>query len=224
MTEASSRARPASFYLCDFDGTVARADVGNRFFDRFIADKAAQEALLARWFEESVGGRRILADECALARVTEAEALAFADAHAAIDPSFGVFVDAARQAGGDVAIASDGLLLYIRRILVANGLGHVEASANGLTFDGDRIVPVFGSPAGEGCGECGSCKAAVLARRANGYDRTVFIGDGLSDRCGARAADVVYARDDLAAWCAREDIAFRPFATFADVMHAEGLG
>jgi 2-hydroxy-3-keto-5-methylthiopentenyl-1-phosphate phosphatase len=115
------------------------------------------------------------------------------------------------------------LLLYIRRILAANGLDHVEASANGLEFDGDRIEPVFGSPAGEGCGECGSCKGAVLARRANGYDRTVFVGDGLSDRCGARAADVVYARDDLAAWCTREGIPFHPYETFADVMQSEGL-
>jgi nitrite reductase/ring-hydroxylating ferredoxin subunit len=108
-------------------------------------------------------------------------------------------------------------------VLERNGLAHVEASANGLVFDGDRITPVFGSPAGEGCGECGSCKGAVMAQRRNGYDRTVFVGDGLSDRCGARAADVVYAKGDLAAWCARAGIAARPFATFADVMAAEGL-
>ena len=42
------RVRPASFYLCDFDGTVARADVGNRFFARFIAEDDAYRALLAR--------------------------------------------------------------------------------------------------------------------------------------------------------------------------------
>ena len=221
--DTSPRVRPASFYLCDFDGTVARADVGNRFFARFVPDGAAHRALLARWFDESVGGRGILEGECALARVTEAEALAFADAQAAIDPAFSAFVDAARRAGGEVAIASDGLLLYIRRILERNGLAHVEASANGLSFAGDRITPVFGSPAGEGCGQCGSCKGAVLARRARGYARTVFVGDGLSDRCGARAADVVYAKDDLARWCAREGIAARPFATFADVLRAEGL-
>jgi 2,3-diketo-5-methylthio-1-phosphopentane phosphatase len=222
-TGTNGRARPASFYLCDFDGTVACADVGNRFFARFVREDDAYRALLARWYDESVGGRQILADECALARVTLEEGLAFADAHAAIDPSFAPFVEAVRGAGGGVAIASDGLLLYIRRILERNGLAHVEASANGLAVDGDRITPVFGSPAGEGCGECGSCKGAVLARRAQGYERTVFIGDGLSDRCGARAADVVYARDDLAAWCAREGIAARPFKTFGDVMRAEGL-
>ena len=218
-----TRVGPASFYLCDFDGTVACADVGNRFFARFIAHDDAYRALLAGWYEESVGGRRILADECALARVTEDDALAFADAHAAIDPAFPAFVDAARLGGGEVAIASDGLLLYIRRILARNGLEHVEASANELTFDGDRVTPVFGSPEGEGCGECGSCKGAVMATRARGFTRTVFVGDGLSDRCGARAADVIYARDDLAAWCAREGIPARPFTTFQDVMQAEGL-
>lgn len=223
MNGAATRGNPASFYLCDFDGTVARADVGNRFFERFIADQAAHAALLTRWFDESLGGRGILEQECALAAASEAEALAFADQNAALDPSFPAFVDAARRAGGDVAIASDGLLLYIRRILDQNGLAHVEASANGLEFDGLSLRPVFGSPAGEGCGQCGSCKGAVLARRARGFARTVFVGDGLSDRCGARAADVVYAKDDLARWCAREGILARTYVTFADVARVEGL-
>jgi HAD superfamily phosphoserine phosphatase-like hydrolase len=220
---ATARARPASFYLCDFDGTVARADVGNRFFARFIQDQVAHQALLARWFDESLGGRGILEGECALAEATESEALAFADEHAAIDPDFPGFVAAARRAGSEVAIASDGLLLYIRRILDQNGLAHVPASANGLVFARSRMTPVFGSPAGEGCGQCGSCKAAVLARQGRGFARTVFIGDGLSDRCGARVADVVYAKGDLASWCERAGLAARRWETFADVGRAEGL-
>jgi 2-hydroxy-3-keto-5-methylthiopentenyl-1-phosphate phosphatase len=219
----ATRGTPASFYLCDFDGTVARADVGNQFFTRFIRDEAAHRALLEHWFAEDMGGREILAEECALAEVDEAEALAFADRWNAIDPDFPAFVHAVRAAGGDAAIASDGLLTYIRRILDGHGLQSVEASANGLVFDGRRITPVFGSPAGEGCGSCGSCKGAVLARRANGYARTVFIGDGLSDRCGARAADVVYAKGDLTAWCARAGIPARPWDGFADIAAAEGL-
>jgi len=218
-----TRGAPASFYLCDFDGTVAQADVGNQFFSRFIRDEAAHRRLLEHWFAEDMGGREILARECALAEVDEAEALDFADRWNAIDPGFPAFVQAARAQGGDAAIASDGLLLYIRRILDGHGLMAVEASANALVFDGRRITPVFGSPEGEGCGLCGSCKGAVLARRAKGYGRTVFIGDGLSDRCGARAADVVYAKGDLTAWCVRAGIAARPYATFADIAAAEGL-
>jgi 2,3-diketo-5-methylthio-1-phosphopentane phosphatase len=218
-----TRGAAASFYLCDFDGTVARADVGNQFFTRFIRDEAAHRALLEHWFAEDMGGREILAGECALAEVDEAEALDFADRWNAIDPHFAAFVAAARARGSDAAIASDGLLLYIRRILDSHGLEDVGASANGLVFDGRHITPVFGSPRGEGCGLCGSCKGAVLARRAKGYARTVFIGDGLSDRCGARAADVVYAKGDLTAWCARAGIAALPYATFADIAAAEGL-
>lgn len=223
MSRDAARGTPASYYLCDFDGTVACADVGNRFFNHFIPDKAAYAALLESWFGNDIGGREILARECALAEVNEAEAIAFADAHAEIDPAFPAFVAAVRARGAGVAIASDGLLLYIRRILDAHGLTDVEASANALVFDGRRIAPVFGSPEGEGCGRCGSCKGAVLARCARGFARTVFIGDGLSDRCGARAAGVVYAKGDLGAWCEGEGIAARPWETFADIAAAEGL-
>jgi 2,3-diketo-5-methylthio-1-phosphopentane phosphatase len=216
---------PASFYLCDFDGTVAVHDVGNRFFCAFIPEREAHDALLAGWYDESLGGRDILARECDLARVDETAAIAFAVRHAAVDPHFAGFVSAARAAGGDVAIASDGLLDYIRPILAANGLGHVEASANALAFeDAGRVRPRFGSADGEGCGRCGSCKGEVLRRRGQGYARRVFVGDGLSDCCGARAADVVYAKDDLLAWCAREGIAATPYRDFADVAAREGLG
>ncbi len=214
----------ASFYLCDFDGTVALEDVGNRFFHAFIADRAAHDALLAAWFDETLGGREILAGECELARVTESAAQAFALAHTAIDASFAGFVAAARAQGGDVAIASDGLLLYIRAILDANDLAHVEANANGIEFGPEgRVRARFGSSPGEGCGRCGSCKGAVLRARAHAYARTVFVGDGLSDCCGARAADVVYAKKDLWTWCRREGIPARPFETFQDVAAQEGL-
>ena len=46
----------ASFYLCDFDGTVARADVGNRFFATFIAARAEWDALIDAWIAETMGG------------------------------------------------------------------------------------------------------------------------------------------------------------------------
>ena len=52
--------------------------------------------------------------------------------------------------------------------------------------------------------------------RERGYE-TVLVGDGLSDRCGAREADRVIARGDLLDWCAREGLAARPFRDFADV-------
>jgi 2-hydroxy-3-keto-5-methylthiopentenyl-1-phosphate phosphatase len=52
--------------------------------------------------------------------------------------------------------------------------------------------------------------------RERGFE-TVLVGDGFSDRCGAREAGRVIARGDLLEWCGREGIAARPFHDFADV-------
>lgn len=212
----------ASFYLCDFDGTVARRDVGNRFFRAFTHDAGAWNALIDEWRAGRLGGREVLARECELAHVDEARARAFGRDED-IDPGFAAFVGAARARGDGVAIASDGLEFYIRAILEAHGLGHVPATANRVRFEGARLVPEFASREGEGCGRCGNCKGAVLERLASGYARAVFVGDGLSDRCGARAAHAVYAKGELFDWCRAEGIPARTFATFADVARAEGL-
>ena len=44
-----------------------------------------------------------------------------------------------------------------------------------------------------------------------------MVGDGLSDRCAAREADHVMARDELLMWCRSEGIAATPFQSFDDV-------
>ncbi|MEO6462017.1 MAG: HAD-IB family phosphatase, partial [Candidatus Eisenbacteria bacterium] len=198
-------------------------DVGNLFFGTFTADRPAWDAIIDDWVEGRAGGREVLARECALMNYDEARVAEFL-AGRRLDPAFAPFVAAARAAGAEVSIASDGLLTYIRPLLEAHGLGDLPVRSNEpARLTGGRIVPRFGSPDGEGCGRCGTCKGAVLEALAPGFARTVFVGDGLSDRCAAPRADVVYAKDDLLAFCRAQGIAARPFATFTDVAAAEGL-
>jgi 2-hydroxy-3-keto-5-methylthiopentenyl-1-phosphate phosphatase len=52
--------------------------------------------------------------------------------------------------------------------------------------------------------------------RCNGSP-VIFIGDGLSDRFAARAADVVFAKRQLLSYCREHDIICQPFETFAEV-------
>ncbi len=209
-------------YVCDFDGTVAQDDVGNRFFRTFTTDAVAWAAIIDEWFAGTLGGREVLARECALVDVDELRLAAFVDAHA-LDPAFAPFVAAVRAAGDEVTIASDGLLLYIRPLLDRHGLAGVQARSNDARFVAGRLEPSFGTPPGEGCGRCGTCKGAVLAALAPAHARIVFVGDGLSDRCAAPRADVVYARDDLMTYCVAQGIPARPFETFEDVARSEGL-
>jgi 2-hydroxy-3-keto-5-methylthiopentenyl-1-phosphate phosphatase len=61
------------------------------------------------------------------------------------------------------------------------------------------------------CPECGeACKRGGLPRASD----VVYVGDGYSDRCAARAADRVFARDGLARYLDAEGVAFEPFSDF----------
>jgi 2-hydroxy-3-keto-5-methylthiopentenyl-1-phosphate phosphatase len=203
-------------FLCDFDGTVSPFDIGASFARRFSPDGAAESpAFLARWMRGEMGHRELTEAQCALLSVTRDEALAFVRTFT-IDPDFAPFVHEAKARGDAVAVVSEGFDFYVRDLLERDGLGALPWSANVARFDGGRVRPEFPATP-DGCGRCGNCKGShVRAWRARGY-RTVLIGDGLSDRCGAAEADRVLARRDLLAWCRQEGMEVTPFETFADV-------
>lgn len=207
--------RPVA-WLCDFDGTIAPSDVGARFARRFATDDGATfRALESRWRSGELGHRELTEAECAVLRVSAAEAAAFVRGFS-IDPHFAPFVRAAEERGDAVMVVSEGFDFYIAALLEGAGLGALPRAANRLRFEGDRAFPEFPF-ATLSCGRCGNCKAQhVRAFAARGY-RTVMVGDGTSDRCGARAADAVLARGGLFDWCASEGIAAHAFENFADV-------
>lgn len=226
--------------VVDFDGTLAAADVGNRLFRRFGNDRLRWDRLIEDWKQGRLTSRECLARECEMATaLDEDQAEAFVRTFTLV-PDAPAFVRAARAAGHDVTVASDGLSFYIETLLARAGL-EVSFRANRMRFEKQGPVPEFGSrgpevvladgrvarageDAGEGCGACGHCKGALVreAQASGRYRRVLLVGDGFSDRCGARAADVVYAKDDLLPWAQANGIAARPFETLADVARAEG--
>jgi 2-hydroxy-3-keto-5-methylthiopentenyl-1-phosphate phosphatase len=46
----------------------------------------------------------------------------------------------------------------------------------------------------------------------------VYIGDGLSDRCGVEKSDIVFAKDDLKTFCIENKIDFYEFENFEDIL------
>lgn len=204
-------------FLCDFDGTVAPSDIGAAFARAFSPGGLAERPdFLARWTRGEMGHRELTRAQCEVMTVSEDRALAFTRDFA-IDPAFAPFVRAARARGDEVTVVSEGFEFYVGDQLARAGLADVSFSANRLRFAGDRLTPEFSDG---GCGSCGNCKGRhVRDWRARRFT-TVLIGDGLSDRCGAREADVVYARRDLLAWCRGEGLAATPFDSFADLLAA----
>lgn len=195
--------------LLDFDGTITRADVGNRLLHRLSG--GAIDRVVDSWKQGGMGSRECLIRECALARGTREDVLAFAGAQP-VDPGVGPFLESARRYGWTVRVVSDGLDVYIRAILEREGWD-VPVETNRAWFAGDRILPAF-PYAGRGCGRCGTCKGGAVEAAA---PPVVFVGNGLSDRCAAGVADRLYAKDDLARHCDAAGIPYEPYTGFADI-------
>jgi HAD superfamily phosphoserine phosphatase-like hydrolase len=206
----------ARAFLCDFDGTISPTDIGAAFARAFSPGGAAEhDGLLGPWVSGELGHRELTETQCRLISATAGEALAFARGFA-LDPHFAPFVREARARGDPVMVVSEGFDFYVADQLARAGLQDVPFAANRLRFEPGRVVPEFPWSAG-GCGRCGNCKAPHVRHwRERGFE-TVLVGDGFSDRCGAREAGRIIARGDLLEWCGREGIAARPFHDFADV-------
>ncbi|HTR97155.1 MAG TPA: HAD-IB family phosphatase [Candidatus Acidoferrales bacterium] len=204
-------------YLCDFDGTVSPQDIGAALVHRFSAGREPErDALLARWAGGALGHRELSIAECALLEVNEADALAFTRTFR-LDRQFAPFVREALGRGDAVMIVSEGFDFYVRDQLARAGLSDLPRAANEARFEGGRVTAAFPFADAACAAGCGNCKAQHVRRyRGRGF-HTVLVGDGLSDRCGARAADTVLARGALGAWCASERLACVPFEDFADV-------
>lgn len=205
--------------LCDFDGTICLEDAGHRLFSRFGGETG--RVAVERWKRGEIGTRECLALECRDVTAGEAEIIAHVGG-ASLDPAFERLVRLSRGTPFPLDVVSEGFEFYIRHILARHGLGDVEVRANRAHFTGGALEPRFGLPDGEGCGSCGNCKGWHVRRHRAAGRRVIFVGDGLSDRCGASEADLVFARagDDLAAWCAREGVACVTWGTLAEVAAA----
>jgi len=74
-----------------------------------------------------------------------------------------------------------------------------------------------------GCDACGSCKRVAVAElRHLGVRHVVGIGDGFADRCLARSADSLWAREGsyLHRYCVEHHLPHTPFTTLLPAAEA----
>ena len=201
--------------LCDFDGTVARDDVGNLLF-RTFADAEKSRQVVERWKRGEISSRECLEREVALAFAPQPELDAFIRSRR-LDPYFKDFHDFARKRGIEVVIMSDGLDYYIEQILLRHGMGQIEFYANRLKLNGGGLEVEFPHYDLLECTDCGCCKSFFLHRYKDRGYYIVYVGDGLSDRCPSETADLVLAKGDLLKHCRDKGIEHVEFHNFRDV-------
>lgn len=204
--------------FCDFDGTIAVRDVGDKLFRTFAGERAIE--IVRRYLNGETNSRQCLTDECNAVESLTAEEFEKFIEQFDLDPFFGEFVEFCRQREIPIAVLSDGLDFYVSRILGRNGFASLPFFANHVEFvrqgSCTKLVPSFPYTDSE-CQQCANCKRNHILTLSGDDDVIVYVGDGISDRCPVRYADIVFAKKSLIQYCQQQNITYFEYTTFADV-------
>ena len=208
--------------VCDFDGTATLLDIGDQISKHF-GGAEHWESESARFRRGELDTRGIIQAIYTKVFADEATVCAFAARTARLRPGFIDAVAACRDRGAPFVLASGGLRQYIDAVLAANLppdlREHIHVVANEGVFGVRGLRVLFPTEAAArelGCTECGSCKrVAVAEARKRGADYVIGVGDGFADRCLARSADELWAREGsyLQRWCVENSVPHTAFTT-----------
>ena len=206
--------------LVDFDGTLTLRDADFVIADALLGEQGrAVYGPLAHAYESLEIGIVEYFDGYLAGLGAGPGDIARCAAEVPVRPGLAELARWCEGAGVDLRLVSEGIDLYIEPVLEACGLSDLEVSCNLASFDGERYQ-VAPPPDAESCERCLNCKGVHVRRAQDLGRRVAVVGNGSSDLCGARLADLVLARDILLEHCEREGIACVAWDSFEDVRAA----
>lgn len=211
--------KPPFRVFVDFDGTIAESDVVDLILEKHANPK--WRLVESLWMQGHIGSRECLRSQMSMVRCTRND-LKLLLRGVKLDPYFLPFLQAARWLEVPVAIVSDGFDFVIRHLLDeryrhAGDLARkLPVHCNRLRWNVTGLHVSF--PGGKACAHgCANCKERVIKRLAQPGETVIFVGDGLSDRFAAHAADFVFAKKKLLAYCRSKRLPHRPFDHFNEI-------
>ena len=201
----------------DFDGTIAHPDSINFLAEWFGSSEFRREVGM-KIVSGELSLREGILQEVAVVRGTFEEVICLLRSHIEVDPEFPPFAEWCHEHRIPLSVLSGGIQEVVERLLEPYHLPGIRIVANSLQIAEGRWSLQFRDETHWGHDKTRD----VLEARAQGY-RTVFLGDGLSDRGAARNAGLVFARAGLARYCEQERIAFTEFSNFLEVQRELAL-
>lgn len=228
----TSRAAPLplgedDLVFCDFDGTISVIDTGIAVIDALDLDEAWEIEHI--WRRGEIDSMECLARQWEMVRLSPADLYALIDSFA-LHEDFPRFHDLLKERGASIVVVSDGLDFYVDRMLGRFGYqtcpgeavlqrrhdciprfaNHAIVSEEGVHIEFPHRTPI--------CAQCGNCKLHHLFELRPHFRRIIYVGDGHSDMCPAKYADMLFARSHLAADAASRGIEYYPFESFGDII------
>ena len=199
----------------DFDGTISRQDVLDELVNRFSRNESWR-LVEERWKAGLIGSEACLREEFSLLEISDNDLYDFID-QVEIDPGFIPLIAMLRQNHVPFAILSDGIEKFIRGILNRFNAGDIEIRANRITRKNQQLHLVCPHKAEFCLSAAAHCKCRSAGKLRIGRRKTVYIGDGRSDICPARQADVVFAKGVLAQELAARQHAYIPYNSLHEI-------
>lgn len=198
----------------DFDNTITKVDVLDDMLERFSRDDKWLD-LEEKWKRGEIGSRQCLDGQMrgiSISRQRLDEYLKTIE----IDSSFKKILELCGAKGIKTVILSDNFEYILKGILKHNGIEDIDVYCNSLEISGEDLTPDF-PYRDEKPNGCAHCKTKnMLANLDPGY-ASVYIGDGLSDLCPSRKAELVFAKSTLKERLEKDNIPCVPFGDLGDV-------
>ncbi len=202
----------------DFDGTISRQDVLDELVNRFSRNES-WKLVEERWKAGLIGSEACLREEISLLDVSDDDLYAFVD-QVEIDTGFIPLIELLRQNNVPFAILSDGIEKIIRRILSRFNAGDIVIRANRMARRAQQLNLVCPHRQEFCLSAAAHCKCSSAKNLHTDQRKTVYIGDGRSDVCPARQADIVFAKGVLANELAARQHAYIPYASLHEIAAA----
>jgi len=204
---------------CDFDGTVTEEDTSFFLLDAFA--QGDWRRLLREYKEHRISVGDFNTRAFAMVKADKPTLLEALEDKVKVRAGFHELINYCLGKGFRLVIVSNGLDFYIRAVLKDLGLGNIEVYAAQAAFHPEGMKVQYVGPDGERL-EDGFKEAYIKSFLKLGY-RVIYIGNGDSDVAPAKYAHHVLATGDLLAYCRENNLKYKPFETFLDIVRELNL-
>lgn len=198
----------------DFDNTISAYDILDDMLMKFSVSDAWVD-LEHKWKRGEIGSRECLKGQIGGIRIKKRRFDKYLST-ITLDRYFLRLIRYLDSKKIETIIVSDNFDYILNAVLKGKNISNLKVYSNKLKVRDDRLIPSFPF-ANIKCGECAHCKNSTIKKHAGNNSRVIYIGDGLSDVCASRIADVVFAKSFLRRYLKEKEITHIPFNGLKDV-------
>lgn len=216
MVDKNNRLNPKKcIVFFDFDNTIATCDVFDNMLLLFSKDDRWVE-LEKRWKSGRIGSKTCLEGQLRGMDLSNKTLDAYLP-KIKLDPYFKQVYKFLQTKKIKAFILSDNYDYIINRVLKINRINKLKVYANKLRFSKGKVITDYPFK-NKDCQICAHCKTKNLLEKAAKDSTIIYVGDGESDACPAKYAQVVFAKDHLLRHLKESKLDYMAFNNLKDVL------